>query len=164
MILLFSRRFLHLSEINQTTELYMSAINAALGKCAAILLFASSMPLDIQAGYPATTSYSPFFLIQMIIETTLQENLPASLKKKCDEIKDIAFYYEGYIESLIEHGDFSFKHYLEMEGRDDLSKLHTKIESAEIYVTYSINTFFSKYMEPVSEQTIQSGGDWAVLT
>jgi len=51
-----------------------------------------------------------------------------------------------------------------MEGRDDLSKLHTKIESAEIYVTYSINTFFSKYMEPVSEQTIQSGGDWAVLT
>ena len=77
----------------------------------------------------------------MIIESSLQQHLPASLKKKCDEVKDIAFYYEEYIESLIEHGGFSFKSYLEMEGRDDISNLQGKVESAEIYVTYSINTF-----------------------
>ena len=43
---------------------------------------------------------------------------------------------------MIENGDFSFESYLEMQGRDDLFDLHSKIESAEIYVEYSINTVF----------------------
>lgn len=115
------------------------------------------------AGYPVTTSYSLCFPIQMIIESSLQQHLPAKLKKKCDEIKDIAFYYEEYIESLIEHGDFSFKSYLEMEGRDDIINLQGKVESAEIYVTYSINTFFTKYVDSVDEQTLKSTKVMAVL-
>jgi hypothetical protein len=115
------------------------------------------------AGHPATTFYSLCFPIQMIIESSLQQHLPASLKKKCDEIKDIAFYYEEYIESLIEYSDFSLKDYLEMKGEDDLSKLHTKIESAEIYVEYSINTFFTKYVDSVDEQTLKSTKVVAIL-
>ena len=115
------------------------------------------------AGYPVTTSYSLCFPIQMIIESSLQQHLPASLKKKCDEVKDIAFYYEEYIESLIEHGGFSFKSYLEMEGRDDISNLQGKVESAEIYVTYSINTFFTKYVDSVDEQTLKSTKVMAIL-
>ena len=113
--------------------------------------------------YPASTSYSLCFPIQMTIESSLQQHLPASLKKKCDEIKDIAFYYEEYIESLIEHGGFSFKSYLEMEGRDDISNLQGKVESAEIYVTYSINTFFTKYVDSVDEQTLKSTKVMAIL-
>ena len=116
------------------------------------------------AGYPVTTSYSLCFPIQMIIESSLQQHLPASLKKKCDEVKDIAFYYEEYIESLIEHGGFSFKSYLEMEGRDDISNLQGKVESAEIYVTYSINTFFTKYVDSVDEQTLKSTKVMAILS
>jgi len=99
----------------------------------------------------------------MIIESSLQHHLPASLKKKCDEVKDIAFYYEEYIESLFEHGGFSFKSYLEMEGRDDISNLQGKVESAEIYVTYSINTFFTKYVDSVDEQTLKSTKVMAIL-
>jgi len=99
----------------------------------------------------------------MIIESSLQQHLPASLKKKCDEIKDIAFYYEEYIESLIEYGDFSFKDYLEMKGKDDLFDLQGKVESAEIYVEYSINTFFTKYVDSVDEQTLKSTKVVAIL-
>ena len=99
----------------------------------------------------------------MIIESSLQQHLPASLKKKCDEIKDIAFYYEEYIESLIEYGDFSFKDYLEMKGKDDLFDLQGKVESAEIYVEYSINTFFTKYVDSVDEQTLESTKVVAIL-
>ncbi len=115
------------------------------------------------AGHPATTFYSLCFPIQMIIESSLQQHLPASLKKKCDEIKDIAFYYEEYIESLIEYGDFSFKDYLEMKGKDDLFDLQGKVESAEIYVEYSINTFFTKYLDSVDEQTLESTKVVAIL-
>jgi len=115
------------------------------------------------AGHPATTFYSLCFPIQMIIESSLQQHLPASLKKKCDEIKDIAFYYEEYIESLIEYGDFSFKDYLEMKGKDDLFDLQGKVESAEIYVEYSINTFFTKYVDSVDEQTLESTKVVAIL-
>ena len=100
----------------------------------------------------------------MIIESSLQQHLPASLKKKCDEIKDIAFYYEEYIESLIEHGGFSFKSYLEMEGRDDISNLQGKVESAEIYVEYSINTVFVKYMDSTDEQTPNSAKVRVILS
>jgi len=99
----------------------------------------------------------------MTIETTLQQHLPASLKKQCDDIKDIAFYYEEYIESLIEYGDFSFKDYLEAKGKDDLFDLQGKVESAEIYVEYSINTFFSKYVDSVDEQTLKSTKVLAIL-
>ena len=115
------------------------------------------------AGHPATTFYSLCFFIQMTIETTLQQHLPASLKKQCDDIKDIAFYYEEYIESLIEYGDFSFKDYLEMKGKDDLFDLQGKVESAEIYVEYSINTFFTKYVDSVDEQTLESTKVVAIL-
>ena len=99
----------------------------------------------------------------MTIETTLQQHLPASLKKQCDDIKDITFYYEEYIESLIEYGDFSFKDYLEMKGKDDLFDLQGKVESAEIYVEYSINAFFTKYVDSVDEQTLKSTKVVAIL-
>ncbi len=116
------------------------------------------------AGHPATTFYSLCFPIQMIIESSLQQHLPASLKKKCDEIKDIAFYYEEYIESLIEYGDFSFKDYLEMKGKDDLFDLQGKVESAEIYVEHSIDVVISKYINTTDEHTLKSTKVRVVLT
>jgi len=116
------------------------------------------------AGYPATTSYSLCFFIQMTIETTLQQHLPASLKKQCDEIQEIAAFYEGYIETLIGSVDFSFEDYLEMKGRDDLSNLQGEIESAEIYVEHSIEVVFSKYINTTDEHTLKSTKVRVVLT
>ena len=114
--------------------------------------------------YPASTSYSLCFPIQMTIESSLQQHLPASLKKKCDEIKDIAFYYEEYIESLIESVEFSFEDYLEMKGRDDLFDLQGEVESTEIYVEYSINTVFVKYVDSTDEQTPKSAKVRVILS
>lgn len=96
--------------------------------------------------------------------TTLQEHLPASLQKECDNVQEIASFYEDYIETLIENGDFSFESYLEMQGREDLYDLHGKIESAEIYVEYSINTVFAKYMDSVGDQTLASTKVRVILT
>lgn len=76
----------------------------------------------------------------MTIDSTLQQHLPTSLQEECDNVQEIASFYEDYIETLIDTIDFSFESYLEMQDRHDLIGLHNKIESAEIYVEYSINT------------------------
>jgi hypothetical protein len=96
--------------------------------------------------------------------TNLQEHLPASLQKEYDNVQEIAFFYEDYIETLIENGDFSFESYLEMQGREDLYDLHGKIESAGIYVEYSTNIFFSKFVDSVDEKTLKSTKVGVVLT
>jgi len=85
----------------------------------------------------------------MTIETTLQQHLPASLKKQCDEIQEIAAFYEDYIE---------------MKGRDDLFKLQGEIESAEIYVEHSIDVVISKYINTTDEHTLKSTKVRVVLT
>jgi len=100
----------------------------------------------------------------MIIESSLQQHLPASLKNECDEIKEITSYYEEYIESLIESVEFSFEDYLEMKGRDDLFDLQGEVESAEIYVEYSINTVFVKYIDSTDEQTPNSAKVRVILS
>jgi len=100
----------------------------------------------------------------MTIETTLQQHLPASLKKQCDEIQEIAAFYEDYIETLIGSVDFSFEDYLEMKGRDDLFKLQGEIESAEIYVEHSIDVVISKYINTTDEHTLKSTKVRVVLT
>ena len=100
----------------------------------------------------------------MTIDTSLQQHLPASLKNECDEIKEITSYYEEYIESLIESVEFTFEDYLEMKGRDDLFDLQGEVESAEIYVEYSINTVFVKYMDSTGEQTPNSAKVRVILS
>lgn len=100
----------------------------------------------------------------MTIDSTLQQHLPASLQKEYANIREIASFYEDYIETLIANGDFSFENYLEMQGRDDLFDLHSEIESAEIYIEYSIKAVFAKYMNPVGDQTLKSKKIRVILT
>ena len=101
----------------------------------------------------------------MTIHTTnLQEHLPASLQNECDNVQEIATFYEDFIETLIDDDDSSFECYLEMEGRDDLLILLGKIEFAGIYVKCSTNVFFTKYVDSVDEKTLKSTTFRVVLT